>query len=84
MSENGGGAAWLAGRPLLASALPLLLNQAPNYTGLPKGHEADAQRLQALSTDLDKAIVDRGVGSAAIDFASSIIDKVRDLADGLA
>ncbi len=46
--------------------------------------EAEAQRLQALSTELDKAIVDRGVGSAAIDFASSIIDKVRDLADGLA
>jgi prefoldin subunit 5 len=43
-----------------------------------------ADRLKVLSTELDNAIVDRTVVAATIDFAALVIDKARELKDGLA
>jgi hypothetical protein len=51
---------------------------------IPPLADADAQHLKELSTELDKAIVDRAIVSATIDFAAAVLDKARELKDGLA
>jgi hypothetical protein len=67
----------------LSLSMQLANLRASEATITPLG-VADTQRLTALGTELDNAIVDRTVVAATIDFASEVIDKVRGLKDGLA
>lgn len=65
----------------LGMQLANLRGATPTITPL---NAADATRLGALSTALDDAIADRAAVGATIDFASAVLDKVRELKSGLA
>jgi hypothetical protein len=64
----------------LGNQLANLRGATPTLTPL---NAADAARLGGLSTALDDAIGDRATVGAAIDFASGVLDKVRELKSGL-